>query len=130
MAKTPSRQPPLGELELAVIEHLWIQRDADVHETQAAVGKPRGISPNRWSGFTRSASLSREKVSHMHTAFRAAVERETFRARKLIEAAGGLRALRRSGLLAAFVDPVADSDGAALLELERLIRVRREASEP
>jgi hypothetical protein len=42
-----------------------------------------------------------------------------------VEAAGGLRALGKSGLLAAFVDLVSESDEQALLELERLIRVKR-----
>lgn len=133
MGKPPSQLPPLGELELAVIEHLWTQPEADVHETHAAVGKPRGISPNTVGSalerLYKKRLLSREKVSYAYR-YRAAIDREEFRARKLIEAAGGLRALGRSGLLAAFVDLVADSDEAALLELERLIRLRREASEP
>lgn len=133
MPQTPSNMPRLGELELDVLEHLWTQRDADVHETHAAVGKRRGISPNTVGSalerLYKKALLSREKVSHAYR-YRAAIDKEAFRARKVVEAAGGLRALGKSGMLAAFVDLVADSDEAALLELERLIRLRREESDP
>ena len=131
MAKTQSKLPRLGELELAVLEHLWIEPDADVHETHVAVGKRRGISPNTLGSalerLYKKGLLLREKVSHAYR-YRAALDRETFRARRVVEAGGGLRALGKSGLLAAFVDLVADSDDAALLELERLIRAKREES--
>jgi predicted transcriptional regulator len=71
--------------------------------------------------------LERQKVSHAYR-YRATLDREAFRARKVLDAAGGLRALTKSGLLAAFVDLVADSDERALVELERLIRIKREES--
>jgi predicted transcriptional regulator len=131
MARTPSKLPRLGELELTVLEHLWTEPDADVHETHAAVGKRRGISPNTVGSalerLYKKGLLLREKVSHAYR-YRAALDRETFRARRVVEAGGGLHALGKSGLLAAFVDLVADSDDAALLELERLIRAKREES--
>lgn len=133
MANTQSRLPRLGELELAVLDHLWAHQDADVHETHAAVGKWRGISPNTVGSalerLYKKGLLEREKVSHAYR-YRAALDRETFRARKVVEAAGGLRSLGKSGLLAAFVDLVGDSDEAALVELERLIRLKREESGP
>lgn len=130
MPKTASL-PRLGELELAVLEHLWTTPDADVQETHAAVGQRRGISPNTIGSalerLYKKGLLRRDKVSHAYR-YRAALDRETFRARKLVEAAGGLRALGKKGLLAAFVDLVADSDEQALVELERLIRLKREES--
>ncbi len=129
MAKSPQpRLPQLGELELRVLEHLWGAGDADVQETHAAVGKRRGISPNTVGSalerLYKKGLLEREKVSHAFR-YRAVLGREEFRARKLVEAAGGLEALGKRGLLAAFVDLVADSDERALSELERLIRIRR-----
>lgn len=128
MAKTQSKLPQLGELELAVLEHLWSTRDADVHETHAAVGKRRGISPNTVGSalerLHKKGLLKRVKVSHAYR-YEASLDRETFQARKLVEAAGGLRALGESGLLAAFVELVADSDDQALVELERLVRIKR-----
>jgi hypothetical protein len=51
-----------------------------------------------------------------------------FRARKVLEAAGDLKALGESGLLASFVDLVAQSDAGALAELERLVRRKRTGS--
>lgn len=131
MAKVPSKLPRLGELELAVLEHLWTEGDADVHETHLAVGRRRGISPNTVGSalerLYKKGLLSREKVSHAYR-YRAAIDREAFGARKVVEAAGGLRALSQSGLLAAFVDLVAGSDEKALVELERLVRIKRRES--
>lgn len=133
MAKAQSKLPRLGELELAVLDHLWTAQDADVHETHAAVGKRRGISPNTVGSalerLYKKGLLEREKVSHAYR-YRAALDRETFQARRVVEAAGGLRSLGKSGLLAAFVDLVADSDEAALVELERLVRLKREEPGP
>jgi predicted transcriptional regulator len=121
--------PRLGALELAVLNHLWSCQEADVHGTHAAVGMPRGISPNTVGSalerLYKKGLLERIKVSHAYS-YRAALDRETFRARKVVEAAGDLRALGRIGLLAAFVDLVAESDEAALGELERLVRLKRE----
>lgn len=131
MAKTQAKLPRLGELELAVLEHLWTRQDADVHETHAAVGRRRGISPNTVGSalerLHKKGLLQRQKVSHAYR-YRPALDREAFQARKVVDAAGGLRALGKSGLLAAFVDLVADSDEQALVELERLIRLRRKES--
>lgn len=118
---------------MAVLEYLWTEADADVQQTHAAVGKDRGISPNTVGSalerLNKKGLLRRQKVSHAYR-YEAALDRETFRARRVMEAAGGLRALGHSGLLAAFVDLVADSDEAALAELERLIRLKREAPKP
>lgn len=123
--------PRLGDLELAVIEHLWSVAEADVQETHAAVGAIRGISLNTVGSamerLHRKGLLRRDKVSHAYR-YRTALDREEFRARRLVDAAGGIRALGRSGLLAAFVDLVHETDAAALLELERLVRTKRAES--
>jgi predicted transcriptional regulator len=126
MAKRP---PRLGELEQAVLDHLWTAGPADVQAVHAAVGKSRGISPNTVGSalerLFKKDLVTREKVSHAYR-YTAALDRETFRARRLVDAAGGVRALSQQGLLAAFVDLVADSDRDALAELERLVRAKRE----
>jgi predicted transcriptional regulator len=123
--------PRLGKLELAVLEYLWSIADADVRETHQAVGERRGISSNTVGSaldrLYKKGMLTREKVSHAYR-YRAAIDREDFRARRVVEAAGGLQALSKSGLLAAFVNLVSDTDEAALLELERLTRLKREES--
>ncbi len=133
MRNRASTLPKLGELEFAVLEYLWTQQDADVHETHAVVGTRRGTSRNTVGSalerLYKKGLLLREKVSHAYR-YRAVLDGEAFRARMVVEAAGGREALGKSGLLAAFVDLVAASDQAALLELERLIRLRREGSDP
>jgi predicted transcriptional regulator len=133
MAKTPPKLPQLGELELAVLEHLWIHWDADVHEAHAAIGKRRGISPNTVGSalerLYRKGLASRAKVSHAYR-YRAAIDRETFLARKMLEAVGGIRSLGKHSVLAAFVDLVADADRTALVELERMVRRKRQQLGP
>lgn len=120
--------PPLGEVELAVLDFLWEAGTGNVQEAHRAVGKPRRISPNTVGSalerLYKKGLLSREKISHSYV-YAPKLDRETFQARKVVEAAGGIRALRDSGVLAAFVDLVADSDAEALSELERLVRARR-----
>lgn len=116
--------PVLGELEQLVLQFLWEQKDADVQETHAKVGKQRGISPNTVGSalerLYKKELLDREKVSHAYR-YRAKIDRQAYRARRLLEAAGGLTALGEEGVLAAFVHLVADADRAALDELERLV---------
>lgn len=128
VAKTPAKLPRLGDLELAVLDHLWHVDDADVQETHAAVGEARGITSNTVGSalerLHRKRLLARRKVSHAYR-YRALIGREEFRARKVVEAAGGLQALGKRGLLAAFVDILAASDENALAELERLVRAKR-----
>lgn len=129
MAAPPPTLPNLGDLESAVLDRLWETGGADVQEMHAAVGRRRGISANTVGSalerLYRKGLLEREKVSHAYR-YRAVLDRESFRARKVLEAAGGLEELRRGGLLAAFVDLVADNDQDALAELARLVRRRRE----
>jgi predicted transcriptional regulator len=63
-------------------------------------------------------------VSHAFR-YHAILDRESFRARRVAEAVGGLSKLAERGVLAAFVDLVANSDEKALSKLEELIRVRK-----
>jgi predicted transcriptional regulator len=127
-----STLPRLGELELAVLEHLWSAKEADVAATHAAVGKRRGITPNTVGSalerLFKKGLLRRRKVSH---AFRytPALDRDELAARRLLEAAGGFAALTRAGLLSAFVDLVADVDEEALDRLEALIAEKRQDRE-
>jgi predicted transcriptional regulator len=125
--------PHLGELELAVLEHLWRAGEGDVLGTHAAVGKRRRISPNTVGSalerLYRKGLLTREKVSHAYR-YRPALDREAFRARKLVEAAGGMAELASDGLLAAFVDIVAETDVDALDQLEELVRRKRRGRRP
>lgn len=120
--------PRLGDLEMAVLEHLWSAGESDVAATHAAVGARRGISLNTVGSslerLHRKGLVERWKVSHAYR-YRAVLDRDAFRARRVVDVAGGARQLARSGLLAAFVDLVADADAAALDQLEALIARKR-----
>lgn len=120
--------PKLGDVERAALAHLWDAGDADVRETHAAIGKARGISTNTVGSalerLFKKGLVRRDKVSHAYR-YRAALDRDAFHARQVVDAAGGLPGLAERGLLAAFVDLVADVDDSALDELERLVRQKR-----
>jgi predicted transcriptional regulator len=120
--------PRLGELELATLDYLFCHTDADVGEIHAAIGKRRGITANTVGSalerLFRKGLAARTKVSHAYR-YSAALSREALSARRVLEAAGGLGGLSDAGMLAAFVDLVADVDGAALERLERLIAQKR-----
>jgi predicted transcriptional regulator len=125
--------PRLGALEAAVLEHLWSGGESDVIRAHAAIGRQRGISLNTVGSalerLHRKGLVSRVKVSHAYR-YSATMSRDDFRVRRLAEAAGGIRALASDGVLAAFVDLVADTDREALDRLEELIDARRTEREP
>lgn len=129
MLKASPKTPPLGEVESAILEYLWANTDCDVSEAHAALlkKKPAIVFNTVGSALERlhkKGLVHREKVSHAYR-YRAALDRETFRAQKLIDAAGGLNSLGERGLLAAFVDLVADSDQRALAELDKIIQAKK-----
>lgn len=128
MARRRANLPQIGELELAVLEHLWKVREADVLETHRAIGKRRGITPNTVGSalerLSRKRLVVRDKVSHAYR-YRPSMDREQFHARKLVDAAGGMKELASEGLLTAFVEMVAETRSDALDQLEALIRAKR-----
>ena len=120
--------PKLGPLEEAVLDHLWEAGESDVATAHAAVGAPRGIAANTVGSalerLHRKGLAARWKLSHAYR-YRAALARDELAARRVIEAAGGGSALGAPGLLAAFVDALADTDAATLERLEKLIEAKR-----
>jgi BlaI family transcriptional regulator, penicillinase repressor len=120
--------PKLGPLEEAVLAHLWEAGESDVATAHAAVGAPRGIAANTVGSalerLHRKGLAGRWKLSHAYR-YRAALGRDELTVRRVIEAAGGGSALGAPGLLAAFVDVLADTDAATLERLEKLIEAKR-----
>jgi predicted transcriptional regulator len=118
--------PPLGDLELAVLEHLWQAGETDVAEAHHALG--RRISPNTVGSalerLHRKGLAARRKVSHAYR-YRPLLERETFTARRAVDAAGGPSAVTDLGVLAAFLDELTVADADVLDHLESLIARRR-----
>jgi predicted transcriptional regulator len=127
-SKKHKRLPELGRLERAVLEHLWRAGEADVIETHRAVGARRGITVNTIGSalerLHRKGLTTRGKVSHAYR-YQPKLDRESFVVRQLIDGVGGTRALTSRGLLASFLDLIADTDEAALDELEELIARKR-----
>lgn len=127
--ESPGPLPRLGELELAVLEHLWQVPEDDVAGAHAATGKPRGITLNTVGSalerLFRKRLVARRKVSHAYR-YSARIGREELAARRALDAAGGIAALSGTAWLSAFVALVADADEAALDRLEALIAEQRE----
>jgi predicted transcriptional regulator len=128
--EAPARKPvpELGDLERAVLDHLWSVQDSDVGEMHRAVGSKRGISANTIGStlerLYRKGLANREKVSHAYR-YRAALSREQFAAQMILAAAGGSKALTETGLLSSFLDVVTAEDRSVLDRLERLIAEKR-----
>src|SRR5215475_11920036 len=124
--------PELGELERAVLERLWQAGEADVVETHRAVGARREITVNTVGSaldhLYRKGLVTRSKVSHAYR-YQPLLDRESFVVRQMVDGAGGIRALTNRGLLASFLDLVADADDAALDELEELIARKRKGGQ-
>ena len=121
--------PRLGDLERQVLEHLWRAGEADVQETHAVLGLPRGITLNTVGSalerLHRKGLAARDKVSHAYR-YRPLMDRDAFMARSMVDAAGGLEALSGQRLLTAFVDLVTDASEDTLDELDRLVRMKKE----
>jgi predicted transcriptional regulator len=121
--------PVLGPLEQAVLEHLWEADESDVVGAHGAVSSRSGVSVNTVGSalerLHRKGLARRHKVSHAYR-YSAALTRDDFLARRLVDGAGGLRSLARSGLLASFLDLVTEADHKALDELEKLIAKKRQ----
>jgi predicted transcriptional regulator len=120
--------PTLGGLELEVLNYLWTAGEADVTETHAALRRARINTVNTVGSalerLYRKGLVRRTKVSHAYR-YRAAIEREAFHARRMVDAVGGAEALADTGVLAAFVDAVAESDKRSLDQLSALIADRK-----
>ena len=120
--------PRLGELEAQVLEHLWRVGEADVQAAHAALGVPRGITLNTVGSalerLHKKELVVREKISHAYR-YRPVMDRASFMAQAMVNAAGGLKALGEQGLLTAFIDVITDASEETLDELERLVRMKK-----
>ncbi len=119
--------PFLGELELAVMEHLWARGPGDVKELHRAVGKPRRITLNTVQSTLKrlyeKGHLRRTKVSHAYL-YEPARPRSAFQRHALGEALELLRAGGTDAMLSAFVDLTERAGPENLERLERMIQQR------
>lgn len=120
--------PQLGDLEVAVLEHIWSAGEAAAKEAHAALGIARGISLNTVQSalerLFRKGLLKRVKAGHSFR-YSAAVTREGLVAGLINEVLGRFGAAS-SAALAAFVETADDLDDEALRALENELRKRRQ----
>lgn len=123
--------PPLarlGDLETAVLEHVWAKGPSDVKAVHRTLGARRGITLNTVQStmerLFRKGLLAREKVSHAYV-YSPRHTREELGARVVEEVVSRLLKGEAVPVLEAFVDLAARTDAANLDRLERLIAERR-----
>lgn len=124
---TPVRPPFLGDLELAVMEHLWSTRPRDAKAVHRALGSARGITLNTIQSTLRRLAekglLVRTKVSHAHV-YAPRFDRDVFYRDVLHGVVDQLMSGRADAMVAAFVD-VTEKAGVDQLErLEKLVAER------
>lgn len=123
--------PRLGDLEAAVLEHLWTAGPSDVKAVHRSVGAPRRITLNTVQSamerLFRKGLLAREKVSHAYV-YSPRHSREELGARVVQDVVARLLRGEAAPVLAAFVDLAARTDEGNLDRLELLIAQRRKAS--
>ncbi len=123
----PTRPPFLGDLELAVMDHLWARGEGDAKSVHRAIGRRRRITLNTIQSTLKrlygKGLLDRDKVSHAHIYF-PCMSREQFHKHVLKIIVETVMGGEAEAMLAAFVS-VAESVGPEQLEeLERLIAER------
>jgi predicted transcriptional regulator len=124
----PVRPPLLGELETAVMEHLWAGGEGEAKAVHKALGKRRGITLNTIQSTLKrlyeKELLEREKVSHAHV-YRPRVSREAFQTSALGSLVGQLMRGEASAMVSAFVDLAERAGPEHLARLEALVAERR-----
>jgi predicted transcriptional regulator len=128
VTQAPVRPPLLGELETAVMAHLWASGSADAKAVHVAVGTRRGITLNTIQSTLKrlfeKGLLARDKVSHAH-AYRPRLTREEFHRGLLGELVGDLMDRQAEVVVAAFVDLTERAGPEHLARLEALVAARR-----
>ena len=120
----PTRHLHLGDLEVAVLEHLWATGTAPAKAVHGAIGTQRDITLNT------KGLLRREKVSHANI-YTTKVLREELMAQAIGEVIAAFTGDKTRPLLSAFIDLAARVDEQNLDRLEQLIAARRmQAQEP
>lgn len=122
------KRPYLGDLEMAVLEHLWSHGEFDTKGVHRALGKTRGISHNTIQStlerLFKKKLLARKKISHAYV-YHAVVSRDELMGRMINDVVKTISKENTDGMLAAFVDIAARTDDAHLDRLEQLINEYR-----
>lgn len=121
--------PPtyLGQLESAVLEHLWSAGESDVKAVHVAIGRPRRITLNTVQSTLKrlheKGLLLRRKVSHAYV-YAPQVTREAYGRRMLDGVVAAVMGGEMEVMLSAFVDLTERAGPEQLRRLERLVEQR------
>ncbi len=122
------KRPYLGELEMAVLEHLWSNGEFDAKSVHAVLGKIRGITHNTIQStlerLFKKKLLARNKVGYAYV-YRTTVARDELMGQMINDVVNTMSKDNAEGMLAAFVDIAARTDNAHLDRLEQLINEYR-----
>ena len=127
MSKPPIRAPLLGELESAVMNHLWLGGDGEAKAVHEKLGKRRGITLNTIQSTLKrlyEKGFRRDKVSHAHV-YAPALTREQFHRGLIGGLVEGLLHQHSESVVSAFVDLAERAGPETLDRLEALIAERR-----
>jgi predicted transcriptional regulator len=123
------RRPYLGELEIAVLEHLWSSGPADAKSVHRKVGTSRGISANTVQStldrLFKKELLERKKVSHAYV-YSSVTSRQELMADMIDNVVGKLSGGNSEAMLTAFVDLAERVEDDSLDRLEAMIAARRQ----
>ncbi|MFQ5634680.1 MAG: BlaI/MecI/CopY family transcriptional regulator [Gammaproteobacteria bacterium] len=125
------RSHTLGDLEMAVLDHLWTVGASNAKAVHGVVGRSRAISVNTIQStlerLHRKGLLHREKVSHAYV-YTTAVTRDALMADLIDDVIRSVSGSNSDAMLAAFVAIAERSDETSLQRLEQLISARRVSS--
>ncbi len=121
----------VGELEAAVMEHLWQSGPVSVKAVHRALGTQRGIKLNTVQStmdrLFRKGMLERDKVSHAFV-YRPALSREELSTRVIGEFLETVAGGHTGVMLSAFVNLAEREGEEALAQLEALIQSKRRST--
>jgi len=120
--------PPLGDLEIAVLEDIWRFGASDAKTVYARVGRSRSITLNTVQStlerLFRKRILQREKISHAYE-YSAKLSRSELIHKMVESTVRRVAGPQPDALLSAFADLAARADDDQLKRLEEMIARRR-----
>ncbi len=123
----PLGPPFLGDLELAVMNHLWSKGSQDARAVHQAVGRSRRITLSTIQSTLKRLFekdlLQRDKVSHAHV-YDPRISRSEFHQLILQEVVKTVMGGESDAMLAAFIGVAEDVGPKQLEQLEALVAER------
>lgn len=123
----PPRPPSLGDLELAVMDHLWSKGRKAPKAVHKVIGRGRRITLSTIQSTLKrlyeKGLLGRDKVSHAHVYY-PKIRRGEFHQLKLQEVVETFMGGESDAMLAAFIGVAEDVGPRQLEQLEELVAER------